>query len=49
MILPLRVLGSPGAHWMTSGAANGPICSRTMRSSARRNSSEGSTSVLSVT
>jgi hypothetical protein len=29
MILPLRVFGSPGAQWMTSGAANAPIASRT--------------------
>ena len=25
MILPERVLGRPGAHWMTSGVAIGPI------------------------
>ena len=29
MIFPLRVLGSPGAHCMTSGVAIGPICLRT--------------------
>ena len=27
MILPLRVLGRPGANWMTSGLAIGPIAS----------------------
>lgn len=26
MIFPLLVLGSPGAQWITSGAANAPIC-----------------------
>jgi len=25
MILPLRVFGRPGAHWITSGVAIGPI------------------------
>ena len=29
MILPLRVFGSPGAQWMVSGVAMGPICFRT--------------------
>ncbi len=29
IIFPLRVLGSAGAQWMTSGAANAPISSRT--------------------
>ena len=29
MILPERVLGRPGAHWMASGAAIGPISLRT--------------------
>ena len=29
MILPLRVLGSPDATWMTSGAAKAPITCRT--------------------
>ena len=29
MILPERVLGRPGAHWMTSGVAIGPISFRT--------------------
>lgn len=28
MILPLRVLGSPGAQWILSGAANAPICKK---------------------
>lgn len=34
MILPDRVLGRPGAQWMTSGAANAPICSRTAMTSS---------------
>ena len=29
MILPERVFGRPGAHWMTSGTAMGPISLRT--------------------
>ena len=29
MILPERVFGSPGAHWITSGFAKGPISWRT--------------------
>ena len=29
MILPERVFGSPGANWITSGRANGPISERT--------------------
>ena len=34
MILPERVLGRPGAHWMRSGVAIGPISVRTqLRSS----------------
>ena len=30
MIFPLLVLGSPGAQWMTSGVAIGPITLRTV-------------------
>jgi polyribonucleotide nucleotidyltransferase len=30
MILPERVLGRPGAHWITSGVAIGPISLRTL-------------------
>ncbi len=30
MILPERVLGRPGAQWMTSGVAMGPMTSRTV-------------------
>ena len=30
MILPERVLGRPGAQWMTSGVAIGPMTSRTV-------------------
>jgi hypothetical protein len=29
MILPERVFGRPGAHWMMSGEAIGPISLRT--------------------
>ena len=29
MILPERVLGRPGAQWMTSGVAMGPMALRT--------------------
>ncbi len=36
MILPLRVFGRPGAHWIRSGEAMGPISLRTqVRSSVR--------------
>jgi len=34
MILPLRVLGSPGTMWITSGAAKAPIACRTCSLSA---------------
>src|SRR5262249_4930677 len=40
MILPERVLGRPGAHWMTSGVAIGPISLRTQATSSLRRSSE---------
>jgi hypothetical protein len=33
MILPERVLGRPGAHWIRSGLAIGPISVRTQASS----------------
>lgn len=31
MIFPDRVLGSPGASWMKSGVAKGPILPRTVK------------------
>ena len=49
MILPERVLGRPGAHWMTSGAAKGPISVRTHLTRAARNSSVGRVSAFRVT
>ena len=49
MILPERGLGRPGAHWIRSGFAIGPISLRTQPSSSLRSSSEGSTSFISVT
>ena len=49
MILPERVLGSPGAHWMRSGVAMGPISFRTQRVSSPRSSSLGSRLAVSVT
>lgn len=42
MILPLRVLGRPGAHWMKSGEAMGPMSLRTCLTRSARRSSEGS-------
>ncbi len=42
MILPLRVLGRPGAHWITSGVAIGPISVRTCLISSFSSSSLGS-------
>src|SRR5262249_9109881 len=49
MILPERVLGRPGAHWMTSGVAIGPISLRTHATSSLRSSSDGCWPALSVT
>src|SRR5689334_4370253 len=49
MIFPERVLGRPGANWMTSGAAIGPISLRTQATSSLRNSPDGSASVIKVT
>ncbi len=34
MILPERVLGRPGAQWITSGVAMGPISLRTWATSS---------------
>src|SRR5690606_19248176 len=39
MILPERVLGRPGAHWMRSGEAMGPISFRTHCTNSLRSSS----------
>ena len=47
MILPERVLGRPGANWMTSGRANGPISDRTSRTSSPRRDS-GSCCVFAI-
>jgi ABC-2 type transport system ATP-binding protein len=49
MILPLRVFGSAGAHWMASGEAIGPISLRTHATSSLRNASVGSSPNFSVT
>ncbi len=49
MILPERVFGSPGAHWITSGVAIGPISRRTHCFSSWRSASLGSTPELRVT
>lgn len=38
MILPDRVFGRPGAQWMTSGVATGPMCWRTSAMSSLRSS-----------
>ena len=39
MILPERVLGKPGANWIRSGAAMGPISLRTCLIRSLRKSS----------
>ncbi len=49
MILPERVFGRPGAHWMRSGEAIGPISFRTHPTSSLRNASLGASPALSVT
>ena len=41
MILPERVFGRPGAHWMKSGVAIGPISLRTHCASSARSASDG--------
>ena len=48
MILPLRVLGNPGAQWMTSGAAKAPIWLRTLITSSFFSSSDGSVFAVRV-
>jgi hypothetical protein len=49
MILPDRVLGRPGAHWMRSGDAIGPISLRTQTINSLRSASLGASPALSVT
>ncbi len=49
MILPERVFGRPGAHWIRSGDAMGPISVRTQLRNSLRSSSVGSTPFISVT
>ena len=49
MILPERVFGRPGANWMRSGEAIGPISLRTQPTSSLRSASVGSTPAISVT
>src|SRR6202046_1764593 len=49
MILPLRVFGSAGAHWIASGEAIGPISLRTQAISSLRSASVGSSPSFSVT
>ena len=49
MILPERVLGRPGANWIASGVAIGPISVRTHCFSSARNSSLAVQFALRVT
>ena len=49
MILPERVFGRPGANWIRSGEAIGPISLRTQATSSLRSSSLGSSPAISVT
>ena len=49
MILPERVFGRPGANWITSGDANGPISRRTQLRSSGSSAVVGSTSAFKVT
>ena len=49
MILPLRVLGRPGANWIASGEAIAPISLRThWRSCVRKSSSPSSPAVVGM-
>ena len=48
MILPERVLGRPGAHWIRSGEAIGPMSLRTQARSSFISSSEGATPFIRV-
>ncbi|CEG10122.1 hypothetical protein BN961_03557 [Afipia felis] len=49
MILPERVFGRPGANWIRSGCAIGPMSLRTHATSSLRSASLGSTPAISVT
>ena len=49
MILPERVLGRPGANWIRSGVAIGPISERTQVRSSVLSASVGSIPVIKVT
>ena len=49
MILPERVFGRLGAHWMRSGAAIAPISLRTQSRSSLRSASFGCSPAFSVT
>ena len=49
MILPERVLGRPGAHWMRSGEAIGPISVRTQLRSSVCSASDGVSPFIRVT
>jgi hypothetical protein len=49
MILPERVFGRPGANWIWSGDAIGPISLRTQATSSLRRSSVGSVPAIKVT
>ena len=49
MILPERVFGRPGANWIRSSEAIGPISLRTQATSSFRSSSLGSTPAITVT
>ena len=49
MILPERVLGRLGAHWIRSGVAIGPISLRTHCTSSLRKGSLGSRPAFRVT
>ena len=49
MILPERVFGSPGANWIRSGDAIGPMSLRTQATNSVRSSSLGSLPVIKVT
>ncbi len=49
MILPERVLGRPGANWITSGRAMGDISLETKRLSSSLSVSVAATPIFSVT
>src|SRR6185295_1910300 len=49
MIFPERVFGRPGANWIRSGVAIGPISLRTQVTSSLRNASVGSSPSFRVT